>query len=1328
MINSIEIERIFLYSKNAKELMHFFPRGLGGLRIICSAQIKITKIKSQNGLLSTFRRRIMVHIKLTFEKILRVLLVFFVLFNAVIPSSLAKARSKDIFNLPKLTKQDSSLWSELFKGLFQTSCLPSGDLIIVSGETCSLTAGTYSYTSITVQTGGTLLILGNATLNQGVIINANEIIIESGGRIDATGQGYPSGGPGAGQGPNPIWTGGGAGYGGKGESGDGAGGNGYGIVKLPVDLGSAGGVGRCGLISICPGGYGGGAVRLVIATTLTIDGEIIADGVSGGGRSGGGSGGSILIETGTISGTGTIHSNGGPGMDGGGDGAGGRIAVYYNTSTFPLDAQHLQARGKFQGGNGGGPGTVYLEETGSSLDKLVVDNGGNSVTNYAVHPAGGYAYDQIEMSGNGKLRLVGTSSQFTLTGNDVLTGDGTGYLEVEGTLITSSNLLLSDVSVTILGNLQGAENITLQSPSVLELYATSPLHTGIYTFTNLTIENGATLKLVTNGNGDTSYTNDPGLQVNLTNLSIASGGRISADGTGYPGAHESGTGPGAGISAWNTGGGGGHGGVGQSASGSGGIIYDSLNHPTLPGSSGGAGQDIYHSTAPGGAGGGAIWLVVGDTANINGVISADGVVGAGNSGGGSGGSIIIEADTLLGTGSIHANGGPQNGGGNGAGGRVAIYATTSNHTILTTANGATGYEIPGKGTVYFDILGLANSTVEITPAQVIADGADQGTIIVTLKNVDGYPMPNKPVEIAVIQGPGVKINGQPVSPNQFVSIGTTDENGIISSTLSTGQAGIRVFQVRSNQETILNTASVEFTQPLNGPIVEEQSVVSSASAGDECADCIGCSVNNTQGSAGGPINTRTGGYDYTNTDISFVTSAGELSFVRTYSSLVLSQTTNLSLGWTHNHDMRLIFPSDPGGQEDVVLLKSRSANEYSFYENQNGTYEAAPGIRATLVRNSGSPVTFTVTDSNQNIYVFNVDGQLTTFENPQGNGWSYTYNANDDLDRVSGNDGISFLEFDYDTQERVTTITDHTGRIVAFAYDTYGDLISVTDILGQIWTYEYDEAHRITKASAPDLTIIERTEYDSQGRAVRQYDGENNLVVEMIYHADGTTTVKDGLGYEQTHTYDGRGTLVGETNGVGAETTTVYGDNFQPTSVSNAAGHTLEMTWSTDGVNLLNKTDPAGNTTSNTYDALNNLTSTTNPLGNTTSYTYAGKLLTSTTDSLGGVTSYTYTSAGYLSSVTDSQDRITTYTYTASGQRASMTDSSGNTWQYTYDALGRLTDTIDPRGRVSHTEYNPAGQIVRSVQNYSPTRPQNDQNLYNIVTDIHTIHVENRFQ
>jgi len=51
--------------------------------------------------------------------------------------------------------------------------------------------------------------------------------------------------------------------------------------------------------------------------------------------------------------------------------------------------------------------------------------------------------------------------------------------------------------------------------------------------------------------------------------------------------------------------------------------------------------------------------------------------------------------------------------------------------------------------------------------------------------------------------------------------------------------------------------------------------------------------NDTQGTEGGPINTRTGGYDYSVDDLSFPTSAGPLAFRRTYTSLATDLYTDM---------------------------------------------------------------------------------------------------------------------------------------------------------------------------------------------------------------------------------------------------------------------------------------------------------------------------------------------------------------------------------------------------------------------------------------------------
>jgi hypothetical protein len=105
-------------------------------------------------------------------------------------------------------------------------------------------------------------------------------------------------------------------------------------------------------------------------------------------------------------------------------------------------------------------------------------------------------------------------------------------------------------------------------------------------------------------------------------------------------------------------------------------------------------------------------------------------------------------------------------------------------------------------------------------------------------------------------------------------------------------------------------------------------------------DCAISSVSSdATGLIAGPINTRTGTYDYSYTDLALPTTAGVLSFQRVYSSQAVSKYNQLGPGWTHNHDTRLIFPSDPLGIDGQVLFKVHTANLYNFYEMGDGPLE-----------------------------------------------------------------------------------------------------------------------------------------------------------------------------------------------------------------------------------------------------------------------------------------------------------------------------------------------------------------------------------------------------
>ena len=173
-------------------------------------------------------------------------------------------------------------------------------------------------------------------------------------KVDGAGQGaHMSGGGGGGYGAS-----GGAG-GSMGSSGcgyGGAGGDAYGTsTTYQMKIGAGG---AAGATTYAVGEYGGaggdgGAGVLLDADTIAITGSITVNGedgavgesgYKGAGGGGAGAGGCILIYAGSLSGSGSLSAEGGDGGDagdgtshaygGGGGAAGGRIKMWYNTSSF----------------------------------------------------------------------------------------------------------------------------------------------------------------------------------------------------------------------------------------------------------------------------------------------------------------------------------------------------------------------------------------------------------------------------------------------------------------------------------------------------------------------------------------------------------------------------------------------------------------------------------------------------------------------------------------------------------------------------------------------------------------------------------------------------------------------------------------------------------------------------------------------------------------------------------------------------------------------------------------------------------------------------------
>jgi hypothetical protein len=224
-------------------------------------------------------------------------------------------------------------------------------------------------------------------------------------------------------------------------------------------------------------------VRLT-ATSIALDGGILANGRDGTGQSGGGSGGGIFLRTSRLAGGGRIEANGGKAITGsntfGGGGGGGRIAILYeNLAGFTLAS--VRAPGNTGScGDTGGAGTIYVKGSGQEHGDLIVNNNGLSA------PAGSTPLRAIGAGTSTALAANGlTNSATTFRVPNPVTGE-LGLIGVALNPNTGQGRTFRVIDNT-------AATLTT-NPADGDLTAVAQQgdpYIGVYTFDNLKVLNGA---------------------------------------------------------------------------------------------------------------------------------------------------------------------------------------------------------------------------------------------------------------------------------------------------------------------------------------------------------------------------------------------------------------------------------------------------------------------------------------------------------------------------------------------------------------------------------------------------------------------------------------------------------------------------------------------------------------------------------------------------------------------------------------------------------------------------------------------------------------------
>ncbi len=430
----------------------------------------------------------------------------------------------------------------------------------------------------------------------------------------------------------------------------------------------------------------------------------------------------------------------------------------------------------------------------------------------------------------------------------------------------------------------------------------------------------------------------------------------------------------------------------------------------------------------------------------------------------------------------------------------------------------------------------------------------------------------------------------------------------------------------------------------------------------------GALANNPTYSQAEPVNTATGSYWTSATDLSLPGICAPFTFTRGYNSLDTA-SGSLGIGWTDNlaASLTLLAAGDiqARGEDGQLLL---------FKHQQDGSYAPPAGALVTLTAAAGG---YELVRTDQTKYAFDSQGRLTAVRDNNDCGPTLSYGPDGLLASATDSAGrtITFTN----TDGLLTRIDLPDGRYVTYGY-TAGKLTSVHDLRGGTTAFEYDAGDRLNKITDQNGHIVVRNTYGSDGRVTQQIDARGDMSTFGWDPATTTATYTDARGKTWTDVYSNN----------------ALAEQIDP--LGNSTKYEYDTEW-----NVLKVTDPRGNATTMTYDDRNNMLTRTAPAPlsyqEVNTYDGANHLLTSR-DGRGNTTTYGYDAAGNLTTVTQPGSLVTTFERDPSGngQLKSVTDARGKKTSFVYDVQGNLTQTTSPLGNVTKLGFDSVGRMTSRIE------------------------------
>jgi RHS repeat-associated protein len=439
------------------------------------------------------------------------------------------------------------------------------------------------------------------------------------------------------------------------------------------------------------------------------------------------------------------------------------------------------------------------------------------------------------------------------------------------------------------------------------------------------------------------------------------------------------------------------------------------------------------------------------------------------------------------------------------------------------------------------------------------------------------------------------------------------------------------------------------------------------------------------GAAAEPVNTASGAFEYSHSDLSLPGRGPALEVTRNYSSVRALDDFPLGHSWSLNYDSQLDeeYIYDETGNWQLARVSLHEGGAEKLFTPSGNSFTPEQGCYDSLARAGNNA--FTLTRKDHSVLSFTkkagqtdpslITYRLTNIKDQNGNSTTLSYSG-DHLDTVADPSGRN-LSFTWEGNH-ITRIDDSTGRHIGYGYNGDGDLTSYTDANNNTTDYQYNPPHYLTKIIEPGNDVFLENHYNSLKRVDWQ---------------------KDGKGVQTTFTYDlaNRITSIGEP-GHTQPRKHYYDENSRLTKDLSPEGNAAIYHYDQYG-NRDQATDAENNTTYMTYDGRGNLLSATDAEGKPTSYTYENDNLKIMTDALSHTTTNGYDGNNNMIQTTyPSPMGFLAFTYWGSGNGQGQVKTSKNTrddhtTSYEYDSHGNPSKVTAPMGRITTYGYDPAGLL-----------------------------------